>query len=87
MGNSSLGMFSKLPIDTLKMDMSFVRDAFDKDGARDVRMIELIIDIAEHLGIPVAAEGVETEEQFSMLKELGCDIVQGVLFLEARSRR
>ncbi|MBQ4312061.1 MAG: EAL domain-containing protein [Oscillospiraceae bacterium] len=43
-------------------------------------MIELIIDIAEHLGIPVAAEGVETEEQFSMLKELGCDIVQGYYF-------
>ena len=43
-------------------------------------MIELIIDIAEHLEIPVVAEGVETKEQLDMLKKLGCDIVQGYYF-------
>ena len=46
-GYSSLGMLSRLPIDALKMDMSFVHNAFGEK--RDMRMIELIIDIAEHL--------------------------------------
>jgi len=45
-----------------------------------MRMIELIIQIAEHLNIPVIAEGVETEEQYLTLRELGCDFVQGYYF-------
>ena len=77
-GYSSLGMLRKLPIDALKLDMSFVRSAFGE--TRDVRMIELIIDIAEYLHVPVVAEGVETEEQLIALKELGCDYVQGYYF-------
>ncbi len=77
-GYSSLGMLTKLPIDALKLDMSFVRSAFGE--RRDVRMIELIIDIAEYLRVPVVAEGVETEEQLLALKELGCDYVQGYYF-------
>lgn len=77
-GYSSLGMLSKLPIDALKMDMSFVHNAFSEN--RDMRMIELIIDIAEHLKVPVIAEGVETEEQYLTLKEMGCDIIQGYYF-------
>ena len=77
-GYSSLGMLSKLPIDALKLDMTFVRNAFD--GNRDVRMIELIIDIADYLNVPVIAEGVETEEQLLVLKALGCDLVQGYYF-------
>ena len=77
-GYSSLGMLSKLPIDALKLDMSFVRSAFSEK--RDMRMIELIISIAERLDVPVIAEGVETEEQYLALKEMGCDIVQGYYF-------
>ncbi len=77
-GYSSLGMLSKLPIDALKLDMSFVRSAFSEN--RDMRMIELIIDISDRLGVPVIAEGVETEEQYRALKEMGCDIVQGFFF-------
>ena len=77
-GYSSLGMLSKLPIDALKMDMSFVHTAFGEK--RDMRMIELIIDIAEHLKVPVIAEGVETQEQYLTLKEMGCDIIQGYYF-------
>ena len=77
-GYSSLGMLTKLPIDALKLDMSFVRSAFGE--RRDVRMIELIIDIAEYLRVPVVAEGVETEEQLLALKALGCDYVQGYYF-------
>jgi EAL domain-containing protein (putative c-di-GMP-specific phosphodiesterase class I) len=77
-GYSSLGMLSHLPIDVLKLDMSFVRSAFGE--RRDVRMIELIIDIADYLHVPVVAEGVETEEQYLALREMGCDLVQGYYF-------
>jgi diguanylate cyclase (GGDEF)-like protein len=77
-GYSSLGMLSKLPIDALKLDMSFVRSAFGEK--RDVRMIELILDIAKYLRVPVVAEGVETEEQYKELKAMGCDLVQGYYF-------
>ncbi len=77
-GYSSLGALSHLPIDVLKLDMSFVRSAFGE--SRDVRMIELIIDIADYLHVPVVAEGVETEEQYMVLKAMGCDYVQGYYF-------
>ncbi len=77
-GYSSLNMLSMLPIDALKLDMKFIRTAFSE--RKDTRMIELIIDIAEYLKAPVIAEGVETEEQLTTLKALGCDIVQGYYF-------
>ena len=77
-GYSSLGMLSNLPIDVLKLDMSFVRSAFGEN--RDLGMIRLIIDIADYLRVPLVAEGVETEEQYRTLKELGCDLVQGYYF-------
>ena len=77
-GYSSLGMLSRLPIDALKLDMLFVRNAFRE--RRDVRMLELIIDIANYLSVPTIAEGVETEEQMLALKDMGCDLVQGYHF-------
>ena len=77
-GYSSLNMISTLPIDALKLDMQFIRSAFQ--GQRDTRMIEVIIDIANYLGVPVIAEGVETQEQLLALKAMGCHIVQGYYF-------
>ena len=77
-GYSSLNMISSLPIDSLKLDMHFIRDAF-KDGG-NTHMLEVIIGIADYLDVPVIAEGVETEEQLRALKILGCDIVQGYFF-------
>ena len=77
-GYSSLGMISHLPVDALKLDMSFVRNAFKGQG--DTRMLELILDIADYLGVPVIAEGVETKEQVTALKTMGCDLVQGYYF-------
>lgn len=75
---SSIGMLSHMPIDALKIDMEFVHNSLgDK---KDMRMIELIIDIADYLHVPVVAEGVETEEQYLLLKALGCDLVQGFYF-------
>ncbi len=77
-GYSSLSMLSRLPIDTLKLDMAFIRNAFNEQ--RNTRMLELIIDIADYLSVPVIAEGVETREQMLTLKEMGCTYVQGYYF-------
>ena len=78
-GYSSLGLLNNLPIDALKLDMSFVRTAFAGD-VPDTRIIELILDIARHLSVPVIAEGVETDQQLNTLKNLGCDLAQGYFF-------
>ncbi|MDO5476755.1 MAG: EAL domain-containing protein [Eubacteriales bacterium] len=77
-GYSSLNMISRLPIDALKLDMQFIRNAFN--AGRDTRMLEVIIDIADYLAVPVIAEGVETEDQLQTLRHMGCDIVQGYYF-------
>ena len=77
-GYSSLNMISELPIDALKLDMMFIRNAFDK--INDTRMISIVIDIADYLGVPVIAEGVETTNQLKLLKNAGCDLVQGYYF-------
>lgn len=77
-GYSSLNMISELPIDALKLDMLFIRNAFKK--GKDTRLLEVIIDIADYLSVPVIAEGVETEEQLNVLKTMGCDMVQGYYF-------
>ena len=77
-GYSSLNMISTLPIDALKLDMQFIRNAFSQ--RKDTKMLEVIIDIADYLSVPVIAEGVETEEQMLALKAMGCDFVQGYYF-------
>ena len=77
-GYSSLNMLSTLPIDALKMDMKFIQNV--KSNNRNFRMIELILDIADYIGVPVIAEGVEDETQLKLLKEAGCAIVQGYYF-------
>ena len=76
-GYSSLNMINELPIDVLKLDMVFVRNAHKN---HDTKIVEFIIDIAKYLEVPVIAEGVETKEQVESLKNLGCDIIQGYYF-------
>ena len=77
-GFSSLNMLSSMPIDILKMDIAFIRN-MERDE-RDLRLVELIIDIARYLKVVVVAEGVETENQLTLLRNAGCDIVQGYYF-------
>ena len=77
-GSSSLNMLSSMPIDVLKMDMAFIRNI--ERNERDFHLVELIIDIARYLKVPVVAEGVETENQLRLLKNAGCDLVQGYYF-------
>ena len=77
-GYSSLNMISSLPIDALKLDMQFIKNAFK--GRKDTRMLEVVFEIAESLMVPSIAEGVETAEQMFTLKAMGCGIVQGYYF-------
>ena len=77
-GYSSLNMLSEMPIDVLKMDMKFVRRI--EENETDLRLVELILDIARYLHLKVVAEGVETEGQLALLQDAGCDLVQGFYF-------
>ena len=77
-GYSSLNTISSLPIDVLKMDMKFIQNI--EENNRDFRLVELILDIARYLKVPVVAEGAETEHQLALLRDAGCDYVQGYYF-------
>ena len=80
-GYSSLNMISTLPIDAIKLDMNFIRNMHLKESeSRNNRIVELMIDIAHYLGVPVVAEGVETQDQVELLRRMGCHIVQGYYF-------
>ena len=80
-GHSSLYHLQKLPMDTLKIDQTFIRDMGKKSG--DYAIVESIIFLAEKLGIHTVAEGVESEAQRKMLTDLNCDAFQGYLVSEA----
>jgi diguanylate cyclase (GGDEF)-like protein/PAS domain S-box-containing protein len=78
-GYSSLSYLQRLPIDSLKVDRSFV-SCMTRDGMEIVRAI---VGLAHNLGLDVVAEGVETPEQLSQLQLLGCEFGQGYLFSAA----
>ena len=76
-GYSSLSYIKGLPIDTLKIDKSFIDTIITDENTRIIT--ESIIYMVKKLGFETIAEGVETQEQFSYLKEIGCDCIQGFL--------
>ena len=75
-GYSSLSYLKHLPLDTIKIDRSFVAGI---DGAADRSIVDAVIALAHGLGIAVVAEGIETESQLDRLRDLGCDYGQGYL--------
>ena len=77
-GYSSLTRLTDMPIDVIKLDMSFIRGLEKDSRKRD--LVELIIAMAKKLGAIVVAEGVELKEQFNILKNFGCDVAQGYYF-------
>ncbi len=80
-GYSSLSYLKKFPVDTIKIDQSFVRDvASDPDTTS---LVTAIITMAHSLGLRTIAEGIETEEQWKILRLLKCDMGQGFYFSPA----
>ena len=77
-GYSSLGYLKRFPIDTLKIDRTFIRDI--STDADDATLTRAIINLAQTLRLKVVAEGVETEAQLAFLRSNGCDEIQGYFF-------
>ncbi len=77
-GFSSLSYLSRLPVDTLKIDRSFITDM--TAGPQGLALVTTIISLAHALKLKVVAEGVETEEQSRLLRLADCDEMQGFLF-------
>ncbi|WP_022947957.1 EAL domain-containing protein [Methylohalobius crimeensis] len=77
-GYSSLSYLRRLPIANLKIDRSFIADmTWDSEGRT---IVNTLIALAHNLGLKVIAEGVETKAQYALLREYGCEVMQGFLF-------
>lgn len=83
-GHSSLSQLKRLPIDTLKIDRSFIIDI--ETDSQDYQIIEVIVAMARKLGVAVVAEGIESKTQLELLKQAGCDMGQGIYFGEPEGR-
>jgi diguanylate cyclase (GGDEF)-like protein/PAS domain S-box-containing protein len=77
-GYSSLSYLQHFPIDTLKIDRSFVSQMMEKD--ENIQIVRTIVSLGQNLGMDVIAEGVETEDQLTLLRQLDCENGQGFLF-------
>jgi diguanylate cyclase (GGDEF)-like protein len=76
-GYSSLSYLHELPIDTLKIDRSFIEKVSEPNGTRPI--VEAVVSLAKSLHMRTVAEGVETQEQLAVVHAVGCDLVQGFL--------
>ncbi|WP_342130823.1 GGDEF domain-containing protein [Hydrogenophaga sp. OTU3427] len=77
MGHSSLALLRNLPISSIKIDRSFVRDL--AQSSQDRAVLQTIVDLGRHMHLAVVAEGVETAEQLAVLRQSECGLVQGYL--------
>ncbi len=77
-GYSSLNSIATLPFDILKLDMLFVKEMYKNE--KMLKMVNIVSDIGRLLEVPLVAEGVETEDQYLMLKDMGYEIIQGYYF-------
>ena len=77
-GYSSLSYLKRLPIDTVKLDRSFISEI--ASDSHDAAIVSSIIELSHSMGLTVIAEGVETEEQLALIRSLKCDELQGYLF-------
>ncbi|MEY4883622.1 MAG: hypothetical protein RIS34_1476 [Pseudomonadota bacterium] len=77
MGHSSLSLLKNLPISSMKIDRSFVRDLPHQSNDRAI--VKTIVDLGRHMHLDVVAEGVETASQLAILQQSGCTLIQGFL--------
>jgi len=77
-GYASLSYLRKLPLDTVKIDQSFVEGIVR--NRQDHRIVEVVASLAKEIGAKTVAEGVESRAQLKVLREMGCDYAQGFLF-------
>ncbi len=82
-GQSSFGYLHNLPLDTLKIDQSFIARL---DGSsRQISIVRALVHLAQQLGLRAVAEGVETEQQLEQLRSINCDLLQGFLLAKPLS--
>lgn len=84
-GYSSLAYLQRLDIDILKIDRSFINDIESNDNS--IALVKAIITMAHNLDAMVVAEGVETQKQYDLLKQLACDYIQGYIFSKAITKQ
>lgn len=77
-GYSSLSFLKRLPLDSLKIDRSFVRDLLENES--EAAIVRAIVSLGDTLSIAIIAEGVETQMHYEYLRDLGCTLMQGYLF-------
>ena len=77
-GYSSLNYLNRFPIDTLKIDRSFVSSMFSND--KSLEIVRMLTELARSLGMDIIAEGIEEEAQADQLRVFGCDYGQGFLY-------
>jgi EAL domain-containing protein (putative c-di-GMP-specific phosphodiesterase class I) len=77
-GYSSLSRLRRIPVDTLKIDRTFISH-MDSD-TESLEIVRIIIMLAHNLGLKVVAEGTETQEQINLLKQFNCEMAQGYFF-------
>jgi diguanylate cyclase (GGDEF)-like protein len=77
-GYSSLGMLKDIPLDAIKLDMSFLSKGINDE--RERKVLRLMVNLIKELNMTVIAEGVETQEEADYLRQVGCDTFQGYLF-------
>ena len=80
-GYSSLSYLQKFPIDTLKIDRSFIQNI--KHSDEEACIVNAIVSMANGLKMSIVAEGIESTQQLNYLRSLGCNVVQGFLFGQA----
>jgi EAL domain-containing protein (putative c-di-GMP-specific phosphodiesterase class I) len=83
-GYSSLSYLARLPVNTLKIDKSFI--AGMTTGPEKLAIVSAVISLAHTLGMKIVAEGVETQDQLKLLRLLKCDEIQGGIFTARRCR-
>lgn len=76
-GYSSLSYVHKLPIDTLKVDRTFIKDYPEK---KDTTILSVVYELSRQFGMKVVVEGIENEQQHELVKDLGCEYAQGYLY-------